>query len=186
MTAQLLTTRLVTARLVLDAPGEDDIPDILQACQDAETQRWVPLPTPYTRESAEFFVRSYCPHGTASHRYTVWALRPRGGGRLLGALEVRRDDRGGSASLGCWSGPWARGHGYMREALVAVALYALDPAGLGYERLNWEYVPGNESSRRLAEAVGFDFAEGMRSIVSLHGKTREARVGVLRRDHVGR
>lgn len=186
MTAQLLTTRLVTARLVLDAPGEDDIPDVLEACQDAQTQAWVPLPSPYTRESAEFFVRSYCPHGLASHRYTVWALHPRGGGRMLGALEVRRDERPGSASLGCWSGPWARGRGYMREALVAVIQHALDPVGGGFEQLNWEYVPGNEASRRLAEAAGFDFAKAARTTVELHGGTREARVGTLRRDDVGR
>lgn len=185
MTAPLLTTRLVTRRLVLDQPVEADIPDVLDACQDAETRAWVPLPLPYTRESAEFFVRSYCPHGLASRRYTVWALHLATGGRMLGALEVRRDDRAGSASLGCWSGPWARGRGYMREALVAVTRHALDPDGLGFERLNWEYVPGNESSRRLADAAGFSFAEGIRTVVELHGERREARVGTLRRDDVG-
>ncbi|MGO4300276.1 GNAT family N-acetyltransferase [Leifsonia sp. RAF41] len=184
MTAPLLTTHLATARLVLDRPTDDDIPDVLEACQDAETQAWVPLPSPYTRESAEFFVRAYCPHGIASKRYTVWALHLRDGGRLLGALEVRRDDRAGSASLGCWSGPWARGNGYMREALVAVSHHALAPAGLGFEQLNWEYVPGNESSRRLAVAAGFGFDEGIRTIVELHGIQREARVGTLRRDDV--
>ncbi len=184
MTAQLLTARLTTERLVLDAPTDADIPDVAQACQDAETQRWVPLPSPYTRESAEFFVRSYCPHGIASRRYTVWALHRVEGGRMLGALEVRRDERAGSASLGCWSGPWARGHGYMREALAAVTQHALDSDGLGFEQLNWEYVPGNDASRRLAEAVGFDFAAGARTTVTLHGQTREARVGTLRRDDV--
>lgn len=184
MTAPVLTMRLTTPRLVLDAPTDDDIPDVLAACEDVETQRWVPLPAPYTRESAEFFVRSYCPHGRASRRYTVWALHARGGGRLLGALEVRRDERPGSASLGCWSGPWARGQGYMREALGAVARYALAPEGLGFDRLNWEYVPGNEPSRRLAEAVGFGFGDGTRTVVMLHGEAREARVGRLGRDDV--
>ncbi|MDR6970647.1 GNAT family N-acetyltransferase [Leifsonia shinshuensis] len=186
MSAPLLATRLRTPRLVLDTPTDDDIPDVLAACLDAETQRWVPLPSPYTRESAEFFVRSYCPHGLASRRYTVWALHERSGGRMLGALEVRRDERAGSASLGCWSGPWARGRGFMREALSAVARHALDPDGLGLTSLNWEYVPGNDASRRLAEAVGFDFGEGMRTLVSLHGEPREARVGTLRRDDVRR
>jgi RimJ/RimL family protein N-acetyltransferase len=185
MTAPLLATHLVTARLVLDAPAEGDIPDVLDACQDAETRAWVPLPSPYTQESAEFFVRSYCPHGLASRRYTVWGLHLRAGGRMLGALEVRRDERAGSASLGCWSAPWARGHGYMREGLTAVARHALDPTGLGYEVLNWEYVPGNDASRRLAEAAGFSFAEGIRTVVELHGVKREARVGTLRRDDVG-
>jgi len=186
MAAGLLTTRLVTARLVLDAPGEDDIPDVLEACADAQTQAWVPLPQPYARESAEFFVRSYCPHGLASRRYTVWALHPRGGGRMLGALEVRRDEQPGSASLGCWSGPWARGHGYMREALGAVSRFALDPDGMDLDRLYWQYVPGNDPSRRLAEAVGFDFRAGMRLGVELHGRVREARVGVLRRGDLAR
>src|SRR5947209_7799363 len=143
-----MTALLLTARLALAAPTEDDIPDVVEACQDPETQAWVPLPSPYTRESAEFFVRSYGPHGAASGRYTVWALHLREGGRLLGALEARSDDAPGVASLGCWSGPWARGHGYMREALGAVARYALDPSGLGFEQLNWVYVPGNEASRR--------------------------------------
>lgn len=184
MTAQLLTARLVTERLVLDAPGETDVLDVLEACLDAETQAWVPLPQPYTRESAEFFVRSYCPHGLASHRYTVWAIHPRNGGRLIGALEVRSDDRPGSASLGCWSAPWARGQGYLREALRAVAAFALDPARGGFEQLNWECVPENAASRRLAEAAGFDFAGGIRTIVELHGRMREARVGTLRRDDV--
>lgn len=186
MTGPLLTARLVTERLVLDAPAESDIPDVLEACQDAETQAWVPLPRPYTRESAEFFVRSYCPHGLASRQYTVWAVRPRSGGRLIGALEVRRDERPGSASLGCWSAPWARGRGYLREALRAVAAFALDPAGGGYEQLNWECLPDNAASRRLAEAAGFDFGAGIRTVVELHGRAREARVGTLRRDDVVR
>ncbi|MGN7798752.1 hypothetical protein [Leifsonia sp. 22587] len=47
-------------------------------------------------------------------------------------------------------------------------------------------MPGNDASRRLAEAVGFDFGEGMRTLVSLHGEPREARVGTLRRDDVRR
>ena len=184
MTAPLLKARLATARLVLDMPTEADIPDVVEACQDAQTQAWVPLPSPYTRESAEFFVRSYCPHGIASRRYTVWALHPRDGGRLLGALEVRRDDHAGSASLGCWSGPWARGQGFMHEALVAVTRYALDPDGLDFERLHWEYLPGNEASGRLARSAGFSFDDGIRTIVELHGEPREARVGTLRRDDV--
>jgi RimJ/RimL family protein N-acetyltransferase len=185
MTAPLLTARLVTERLVLDAPTENDIPDVLEACQDAETQRWVPLASPYTREVAEFFVNSYCPHGLASRRYTVWAVRPIDGGRMVGVVEVRRDDQAGSASVGCWSGPWGRGHGYMREALEALTRHALDPEGLGYEQLRWEYVPGNDASRRLAEAAGFAFGADT-TTVTLHGRAREARVGTLRRDDVRR
>lgn len=176
---RVLTLR--TPRLVLDAPRESDIPAVLAACQDERTQQWVPLPSPYTRESAEFFVRSYCPHGLASRQYTVWALRPSPVAPLLGVVEVRRDERRGSASLGCWLEPGSRGQGLMREALLAVTAHALDPDGLGFERLRWEYLPGNEESRRLAEGVGFDFADAEAHLVPFRGEERTALVGVLLR-----
>ncbi|MFF2051929.1 GNAT family N-acetyltransferase [Leifsonia sp. NPDC058194] len=175
----MLTLR--TPRLVLDAPRESDIDAVLAACQDEQTLRWVPLPNPYTRASAEFFVRSYGPHGLASGQYTVWAMRPGEHEPLIGAVEVRRDESAGSASLGCWLAPESRGHGMMHEALVAVTAHALAPDGLGFSRLRWEYLPGNEQSRHLAEAVGFDFAGAVAHRIRFHDEERDALVGVLLR-----
>ncbi len=86
---------LRTARLVLDTPRETDIPAVLQACSDPELLRWIPLPQPYTLENAEFFVRSYCPHGLASGRFTVWAVRQSDTLPLVGVVEVRRDEAAG-------------------------------------------------------------------------------------------
>ncbi|GIT81706.1 N-acetyltransferase [Leifsonia sp. LS1] len=175
----MLTLR--TPRLVLDAPRESDIPAVLAACQDEDTSRWVPLPQPYTRASAEFFVRSYCPHGLASGQYTVWAIRPGETAPLLGVVEVRRDEKAGSASLGCWLEPGSRGRGVMREALTAVCAYALATDGLGFERLRWECLVGNEVSRRLASSVGFRFDEGAVHRVRFHDEDRDALVGELLR-----
>lgn len=166
---------------MLDAPRESDIAAVLDACLDPQTQRWVPLPDPYTRANAEFFVRSYCPHGLASGQYTVWAIRPGESEPLLGVVEVRRDEAAGSASLGCWLGPDARGRGLMHEALVAVARHALDPGGLDFARLRWEYLPGNEQSRRLAEGIGFDFTDAMAHRIRFRGEERDALVGLLLR-----
>ncbi len=173
---------LRTARLVLDTPRETDIPAVLQACSDPELLRWIPLPQPYTLENAEFFVRSYCPHGLASGRFTVWAVRQSDTLPLVGVVEVRRDESAGAASVGCWLTPSARRRGVMTEALTAVCAYALAPDGLGFERLGWEYLPGNEASRRLADAVGFDFSAAEPHTVDFRGEEREALTGVLRRD----
>ncbi|MEY9953485.1 GNAT family N-acetyltransferase [Leifsonia sp. EB34] len=175
---------LRTARLVLDAPRETDIPAVYEACLDPEIARWIPLPEPYTRESAEFFVHSYVPHGLASGRFTVWAIREGETAPLIGAVEVRRDEAGGAASLGCWLTPSARRRGVMTEALTAVCSFALSPDGLGFDRLYWEYLPGNEASRRLADAVGFDFSGARPHTADFHGEQREALTGVLRRDDV--
>ena len=156
---------------------------MFDACQDEEIRRWVPLPSPYTRESAEFFVRSYCPHGVASGQYWVWALRPAPEAPLLGVVEVRRDEAPGSASLGAWLAPGARGRGLMREGLAAVCANALTPApvGLGYDCLCWGFLPGNERSSRLAEAVGFEFGSGEHRQIVFEGETRDLLVGTLRR-----
>jgi RimJ/RimL family protein N-acetyltransferase len=172
-------TTLRTERLVLDTPRESDVDAVFQACQDPEIRRWVPLPDPYTRESAEFFVRSYVAHGSASGSYTVWAIRI-DDDPLIGVVEVRKDEGAGSASTGCWLAPAPRGHGYMREALKRVVEYALDPAGLGFTRLRWESLEGNEASRRLAESVGFVFEADAVHEVEFHGGPQTAIVGTLR------
>lgn len=171
---------LRTARLVLDAPREDDVDAVLDACTDPETQRGVPLPSPYTRADAEYFVRDYCPHGELSGRYRVWALRTAPDAPLLGTVEVRHDETPGSASLGCWLRPSARGNGYMREAVRAVVAYALDPRGLGCAELHWDCLPDNTRSRRLGEAVGFVFDAGERRTLPFRGEPRETLSGVLR------
>ncbi len=173
---------LRTARLVLDTPRETDIPAVLEACSDPELLRWIPLPEPYTLENAEFFVRSYCPHGLASGRFTVWAVRESDTLPLVGAVEVRRDESAGAASIGCWLTPSARRRGVMTEAVTAVCAYALSPDGLAFERLRWECLPGNEASRRLAEAVGFDFTAAEPHAVDFRGGQRQALTGELRRD----
>jgi RimJ/RimL family protein N-acetyltransferase len=174
-----MTPRLLTERLVLDAPREEDVDAVFAACRDPEVLRWVPLPSPYAREDAEFFVRSYCPHGETSGRYTVWAVRVRGAATFLGAVELRRDVAARSGSFGCWLAPDARGHGYMREAVTAVCRYALAPKGPGFEQLRWVCLAGNDRSRRLAEAAGFAFDDDAPRSVEFRGEQRPAAIGVL-------
>jgi RimJ/RimL family protein N-acetyltransferase len=170
---------LRSARLVLDAPRESDIDAVLHACQDPEIEKWIPLPSPYERENAEFFVRNYAPHGLASGSFSVWALRLNDDSPLVGVIEVRKDVAPGSASLGCWLAPDARGAGYMHEALERVASHALSPDGMGYSRLCWESLTGNRMSRRLAESVGFVFESSATRDVDFRGERRPAVTGVL-------
>ena len=168
---------LRTERLLLDAPRESDVDAVFHACQDADIRRWIPLPDPYTVESAEFFIRSYVPHGEASGSFTVWALRI-GDDPLLGVVEVRKDQAASSASLGCWLAEPARGNGYMHEALARVVAHAVDPEGMAYSRLRWEYLEGNESSKRLAESVGFVFEQAP-GVTRAFGEERPAWIGYL-------
>jgi len=171
---------LRSARLILDAPRESDVVAVLLACNDPGIATWIPLPSPYTRANAEYFVRSYAPHGRASGTFWVWALRLHDDAPLIGVIEVRKDEAPGSASVGCWLAPDARGSGYMHEALVCVANHAFDPLGMGFERLRWESLAGNGSSRRLAEATGFVFDESDVRDTEFRGERRAVVTGVLR------
>ena len=48
---------LTTERLVLHVPDDSDIDAITAACQDPEIPRWTTVPSPYTREHGEGYVR---------------------------------------------------------------------------------------------------------------------------------
>lgn len=174
-----MSTNLRTARLVLNTPRESDIDAVYAACQDAAILRAIPLPIPYTIEHAEFFVRSYVPHGEASGSYVVFAIRAGDDDPLLGVIEVRKDEAAGSASMGCWLAPISRGHGYMYEALARVVAYALAANGLGFSRLRWEYLVGNTASERLATSLGFIFDSSPDREIEFRGERVSARVGML-------
>ncbi|NEN06210.1 GNAT family N-acetyltransferase [Diaminobutyricibacter tongyongensis] len=170
---------LVTERLTLDAPADADIEAVFELCQDPEIHRWVPLPWPYGRDNAEFFVRSYAPHGLASGAYETWAIRTAADTPLIGAIELRRDEAAGSASFGCWLGEASRGHGFMKEAARAVIDYALGAGGPGYTRLRWEGLVGNDASRRIAVALGFVIDADPTRTVDFRGEPRPSWLGVL-------
>lgn len=170
---------LVTERLTLNAPGDADIETVFEFCQDPEIHRWVPLPWPYSRSNAEFFVHGYAPHGLASGAYETWAIRTTADGLMIGAIELRRDEAAGSASFGCWLGGPSRGHGFMREAAQAVIAYALSTGGPGYTRLRWEGLAGNDASRKIAASLGFVIDPDPARTIEFRGERRPSWLGVL-------
>ncbi|MCU1575548.1 MAG: acetyltransferase [Leifsonia sp.] len=171
---------LTSERLVLDAPRESDIPTLLELCQDAAIQRWVPIPSPYTQADAEFFVRSYVPHGEARGTFATWAIRTSEGAPLLGAIELRVDSAPGSASLGCWLGAVSRRRGTMTAALNTVIDHAFSADGLGLNQIRWEGLNGNAASARLARRLGFEFEAGPERMLTFRNETRPGWLAILR------
>ena len=74
---ELATLR--TPRLVLSPVEACDVDTIAELCQDPEIQKWTTVPSPYTRESAEFFVESVAKPGWQGHSPN-WAIRLAEGG----------------------------------------------------------------------------------------------------------
>jgi RimJ/RimL family protein N-acetyltransferase len=135
-------------RLTLDALRPSDADAVFRYCQDADVQRWVHIPSPYTHADAEYFVTTYATDAATSAALTLWAIRSEGGA-LLGVIELRH------------------------EPLASATLieYAFDPQGLDLQRVRWESFSGNYASAIVARRNGFHF-EGTQRKAVVHRDVR--------------
>jgi RimJ/RimL family protein N-acetyltransferase len=173
----------------LSAPGAADVERVYELCQDPETQRWVPVPSPYLRADAEAFVTGFVPRGWESGHDLNWAIRAPGDvlpgeaePPLLGMVGIRVDGAGtshASGEFGYWIGPTTRGQGLVTEAARLVVDYALDPEGLGLGRVEWRAVVGNWASRRVAWKLGVRVEGEVRGLLVHRGERRDGWIGTL-------
>lgn len=154
---------LRTQRLVLDAVTGADTQLVLQYCQDPELQRYVPVPRPYTMETAIGYTQGY-----AADAKWLWAIRERVDGPLLGVIELSPQELK-SAELGFWLGVDHRGRGIMTEAAIAVVEYGFTIAAL--EHIEWRAIEGNVASAIVARKTGFRY-EGFRRKAMPHRDVR--------------
>lgn len=149
---------------VLDADGvrlrplrASDATRVAEACSDPTTRHWLrTLPHPYTPEVARAFVAD-CTWRAATGEKITWAVTdPRTDDLLaLATLMHLGGVNPGSAELGYWAHPDARGRGVTGTAARAVAGWALSPDGPGLHRLSLLAAAGNVASNRVAERAGF-------------------------------
>lgn len=171
---------LHTARLVLSVPAESDVDAIFEACQDAETQRYTTVPSPYERKHAEEFVPKVAADWESGAHLT-WAMRE--GEVLAGMIGLYRLDGRGSGEVGYWVSPWSRRRGLLVEAARAVIDWGFAPEGLGLERIEWRAVVGNIGSARAARALGFRYEGTLRqALVDSHGRDDGWIAGLLATD----
>lgn len=131
-----------------------DAPAVRAACADPVTQAWLPLPAPYTIDDAHRWVTV----GAFAERHAgtgvEYAVAANAGGALVGDVGLKRLDRTvGSAEVGYWTVPGARGRGYMTEAVTTLCRWAF--ADLSLRRVQLLAAPGNLASQRVAEKAGF-------------------------------
>jgi RimJ/RimL family protein N-acetyltransferase len=159
--------------ILLATPTRDDIDIITDICQDEEIQRWTTVPSPYTREDAVKFLSDIVEPGWESGKNPTWAVRDQEDRSILGMIGLH-DRQAGSAEIGFWLAPAARGRGLMTAAARLVAEYALDPDGHGLQHLVWRAEVGNWASRRVAWQLGFAFSGVLRGDLVHRGERRDA------------
>ena len=145
---------LETARLVLRPYRAEDAADVALACRDELTQRWLPLPNPYTDADAAIWCSQLAPGFRTTGEGIEWAAVRRSDGPLIGSFGLKRTDwRGRASEIGYWVAPWARGEGLAAEAVTAVGRWLL--IDQDFERLVLRAAPANAASQRVAEKAGF-------------------------------
>jgi RimJ/RimL family protein N-acetyltransferase len=131
--------------LVLRRWEEADVPALVEACNDAEIVRWIPvIPSPYTEEHARAFVA-----GTDEDYSLAITLD----GAVVGAIGLGLNRPAYRGRIGYWIAASARGAGTCTRALRLLCRWALEELGL--RRLELITDPDNHASQRVAEKVGF-------------------------------
>lgn len=150
--------RIHGRRVVLRDLGDHDVDRIVEACTDERSSYWLTqMPAPYTTADALAWleqVRELRATGSG----VTWAVADPDGDLLLGAVAVFDVDPEGSAEVGYWAHPDARGRGLMTEAcglVVRHSFIAREDGGLGLLRLRALAADGNTASMRVVEANGF-------------------------------
>ena len=149
---------LRVAELTLSRPRERDVPDIVAACQDPDIVRFTVVPSPYTTEQGEEYVR-FAREAMASGSGLPLLVRD-GDGRVLascGLVDV--DWTSAVGEVGYWVAPWARGRGIATAAAAAVCAYVFDATPL--RRIELQAATINAPSLAVARALGFT-REGIR------------------------
>lgn len=167
-----LTDGVVTLR----AHRDEDIPAVLEQCQDPLMVRWTMIPAPYTRDDAATWVRHAVPSRWTEESSFEFAVEV--DGRFAGSCGLRsHGDR--RAEVGYAAAPWARGNGFMARAITLLVDWGFGDRGL--ETVIWWAQTGNWPSRKLAWRLGFSCHGPLDSWLVQRGELKDCWVGVLRR-----
>ncbi len=145
---------------------ESDAPSIAIAGDDGETQKWLPLPTPYTLDDAKRFIHEIAPATFMAGAGIVFAIEH--ANVFVGCIDVKRTEwLNGNCEIGYWTMPEHRGRGFMSEALELLSKWVL--LEQGFLRVEVRVAAENFSSQRVAEKAGF-IREGVaRQAGRVHG-----------------
>ena len=129
-----------TKRLWLRPLEASDAEALSPAINDFEVSKWLAVvPFPYRLEDARSFIAG------ALNGKKVWAIIYEG--RLVGVISIQRE-------LGYWLARPVWGQGIMREAAEAVVSEYFDTQC--HENLGSGHFVGNEKSKRILKALGFE------------------------------
>lgn len=144
--------------VVLRELAVTDVPRIVEACSDQRTSYWLTqMPSPYTEQDALAWLEQMREQRATGSGIT-WALADPDNDRMLGVVTAFDLDAEGTAEVGYWTHPVARGRGLATEACGLLVRHCFVPAehgGLGRRRLRAFAAEGNDASTWVLKTNGF-------------------------------
>ncbi|MEV6835801.1 GNAT family protein [Streptomyces sp. NPDC051133] len=183
--AQFPDETIRTGRLVLRPFAERDIPAVQAACDDEVTQRWLPLPSPYTEEHARWWCTEGAPQSLSSGDGIQFAAEDGTSGELVGCFGFKSTNwRELTTEIGYWTVPAARGRGFAQEAVRALAAWVFTATPV--RRITLLAATENVASQRVALKAGFTREGVLRSAAVTHaGRVDCVAYGLIPRDLPG-
>lgn len=137
--------------VVVDPFRADDVERVVAGAGDPDTQRWLPLPSPYGIVEARAFLDSREDTAARGEELAL-AIRGADDGLLAGAIGLSQRGYRGEAAIGYWTVPDRRGRGWTARAVVLVARYGF--ATISPRRIEILVHPGNHHSAGVAVGAG--------------------------------
>ncbi|WP_040716397.1 GNAT family N-acetyltransferase [Nocardia veterana] len=159
----------------LSRPAEADVDAIVECCRQPSIAAWTVVPVPYRRADATGFLTDIVAPGWAG-RSPVWAVRTAADGPVVGMIGL---DAGapGTAEIGFWLHPAARGRGLMTASARLVCDFGFAPDGLALTRIEWRAFVGNVASAAVVRRVGFRYEGLLRLAGVQRGVHRDSWIG---------
>jgi len=150
-----MTYPLITERLSIQPLSMADLETFVEYRQDPEIARYQSWDTSYAHSQAEELIQSQ--NGVLLPEKADWlqlGIHLGASGELIGDLAIHRlDEERIAFEIGFTLARQFQGHGYAREALLALMDYLLNEVGA--TKLEASTDRRNMSSIKLLEAVGF-------------------------------
>ncbi len=149
-----LTVPALEADGLLLRPWRDsDVPRIVEACSDPETQRWLgQLPAPYDEAAARDWLEQSTERLARGEAMNWAVVDPSDEDTVLCSVGWFNHTPGVECEVGYWTHPDARGRGVTTRAVTAVVRYAVDV--LEVQRVTAFAAVDNVASCRVIEACG--------------------------------
>ena len=145
---------LITERLKLNQPTENDIQQIAQILGEDKvyTENTLNIPYPYSLDDAEFFIKEICIKSFENGDAYIWAIRQNDKAQLIGVIELSLDLANAKAEAGYWLSKEYWNKGLATEALHKVIIYGFDH--LEFNKIYATHHLNNPASGKVMQKSG--------------------------------